>query len=223
MNGYASMPERLADLGSSILKTVRVTRGWLAQWGMIACLLAAWGCPSPGPFIWVDDYLERSAPERHGYIITPGDTIQVRVFNQDQLTTKTKVRADGKVSLPLLNDVMAAGLTPVAFAQQLQERLKDFIKAPLVVVSLEEAHAQTIYVAGQVAKPGAYPLESNAGVLQALVSAGGLGPDADKDRIFVLRQAPQPVRIRFTYEQLTRLSGKAPKFHLEPGDVVVAE
>jgi polysaccharide biosynthesis/export protein len=179
-------------------------------------------CGPTGSYVWVDDY--RATPsEAPAYVIAVGDTISVRVFNEEQLSTRTKVRADGKVSLPLLSDVDAAGATPVAFARKLEERLKGFVKNPLVTVSLEETRPQVVYVAGEVPKPGAYPLDASPGVLQAIVNAGGLGPDASRDRIFVLRRDPQARRIRFTYRSLIQLAGAAPSFRLQPGDVVVVE
>jgi len=181
-------------------------------------------CKGPGEYVWVDSYTDRGDDRDGGYLIAPGDVIQVKVFNQDQLTTRAKVRADGKVSLPLVNDVRAMGLTPVALANEIQEQLKQFVKAPLVTVSVEESRPAVVYVAGEVAKPAPYPIESCSGVLQALVNAGGLTVNARLDRIFVLRQAhPAPMRIRFTYDDLTRLSGRAPNFQLRPGDVVVVE
>lgn len=181
-------------------------------------------CKGPGAYVWVDSYRDSATDRDGGYQISPGDVIQVKVFNQDQLTTKAKVRADGKVSLPLVNDVPAAGVTPVALAADLQVRLKEFVKAPLVTVSVEESRPAVVYVAGEVAKPAPYPLESSSGVLQAIVNAGGLTVNARSDRIFVLRQArPAPLRIRFTYDDLIRLRGRAPSFQLRPGDVVVVE
>jgi len=189
-----------------------------------ALATACMSCRGPGEYVWVDSYTDSGADRDEGYLISPGDLIQVRVFNQDQLTTRARVRADGKVSLPLVNDVPAAGVTPVALATHLQERLKEFVKAPLVTVSVEESRPAVVYVAGEVAKPAAYPIESCSGVLQAIVTAGGLTVNARSDRIFVLRQVrPAPQRIRFTYDNLTRLSGRAPTFRLRPSDVVVVE
>jgi polysaccharide export outer membrane protein len=187
---------------------------------ILAVLLAA--CAPTGPYLWVDDYLPPPT-EAKPYVIGIGDVIQVRVFNQEQMSTKGRVREDGKISLPLLNDVEAAGLSPVALAEQLQNRLKDFIKAPLVTVSLEEARPQVVLVTGEVAHPGVYPLEVGDGVLAAIARGGGLTPDADGDRIFVLRQQSPPTRIRFRHDALLKMIGKAPSFKLRQGDVVVVE
>jgi polysaccharide export outer membrane protein len=181
-------------------------------------------CSGPGKYVWVEAFDDGGEwePEKP-YALSAGDLIEVRVFNQDHLATKARVRGDGKITMPLLNDVVAAGLTPVALAANLQARLKDFINAPLVTVSLEETRPSTVYVTGEVAKPGVYPLDSAHGVLQALVNAGGLTEHATSDRIFVLRQAPWTARIRFTYDALTRLRGKAASFRLRSGDIVVVE
>jgi polysaccharide export outer membrane protein len=191
------------------------------------CILAAGvtlavACSGPGKYVWVDDYADTAQVEKP-YVIVPGDTLQVRVFNQDQVSTRARVRSDGKITLPLLDDVTAVGLTPVELGAQLRERLRPFIKDPLVTVAVEETGPPNIYVIGEVVKPGAYPLDRASGVLPALVNAGGLTQDASTDRIFVLRQAPSVVRIRFTYEALVRLAGKAPAFRLRPGDIVVVE
>ena len=180
-------------------------------------------CAPLGAYVWVDDFHPAPTPDRQSYLIAPGDMLQVRVFSQDQLTTRARVRADGKVSLPLLNDVEAAGLTPVALGQKLESQLKDFIKNPLVTVSLEEPKLQSVFVSGEVIKAGTYPLEAAPGVLQAIVNAGGLSLQATTDRIFVLRQGPTPLRIRFTYEALIHLTGDAARFRLQAGDVVVVE
>jgi len=176
-----------------------------------------------GSYIWVEDYHGPPA-DATAYVIGVGDTLQIRVFNQDQLsTTKAKVRADGKISMPLLNDVDAVGTTPTELGQKIETMLKGFVKNPLVTVSLEETRPQVVYVTGEVPKPGMYPLEATPGVLQAIANAGGLGPDASSDRIFVLRQTSPPVRIRFKYRSLVHESIDALTFRLRAGDVVVVE
>ena len=187
-----------------------------------AALAFAGACSGPGKYVWVDEYNaagEGDAP----YVIAPGDIIQIRVFNQDQVSTRARVRADGKISMPLLNDVTAAGLTPVAHADDLRKRLASLIRDPLVTVSFEEGAPASVYVTGEVTKPGVYPLDKTAGVLPALISAGGLTKEASNDCIFVLRQGPPVARIRFNYEALVRPGGKATAFRLRPGDIIVVE
>ncbi len=197
-----------------------MTRGLvLAVWGV----LATTGCASTGAYVPVDQYTEPAEAKPLGYVIQPGDVVQIRVFNQPDMSARARVRDDGKISVPFLNDVVVAGLTPNALAQQLQVRLKDFINAPVVTVSLEETRPFSVSVIGEVMKAGVYAIPSNSGVLQALAAAGGFSQYASRDRIFVVRDTPQPVRIRFTYEQLAHAEGKAGTFKLRAGDTVVVE
>lgn len=176
-----------------------------------------------GSSISVNDYQEPPDPPQTGYVIEAGDVLQIRVFTQPDMSARVRVRDDGKVSIPFLNDVKAVGLTPNALAQQIQTRLKEFINAPVVTISLEEARPFSISVLGEVNKAGVYALPPSAGVLQALAAAGGLTQYASKDKIFVVRETPSRARIRFEYEQLTQAGGKAAMFRLRLGDIVVVE
>lgn len=203
---------------------VRVcTRRRVTHAALAAALLALLGgCRHTGAFTWVDDVpVEPAVAE---YQIVRGDTLSVRVWGQDGMSARTRVRDDGKISLPFLHDVEVAGYTPPVLAQQLQTRLKDFLANPVVTISLEEPRPFTVSVMGEVSRPGVVQLErSNPGVLPALASAGGLTPFADRDAIFVLRPGNPPQRIRFRYEALTTTEGRAATFRLQSGDVVVVE
>ena len=181
------------------------------------------GCASLGQYTWVNDYSEPPAPVEKEYVIKPGDVLQIRVFNQEGMSAKAKVRNDGKISLPFLNDVTAAGHSPNTFAKELQVKLKEFIKVPVVTVSLEETRPLVVSVLGEVARQGGYQVEPGTGVLQLLASAGGLTELAHKDRIFVLRREPNAVRIRFSFDLLSRLDNRASSFRMQSGDVVVVE
>ena len=189
---------------------------------VVATALA--GCAgTSGSFVWAADYQEPPVPEQVGYIIQPGDVLQIRVFNQPDMSARAKVREDGKVSVPFLNDVVAAGSTPTELAKALQQRLKEFMNAPVVTISLEEARPFSVAVMGEVGKPGVYPVPQNSGVMQALAAAGGFTPYASRDKIFVLREKPSRARIRFTYEDLGQAEGKAATFRLRAGDTVLVE
>jgi polysaccharide biosynthesis/export protein len=181
------------------------------------------GCANLGQYTWVNEYPEPPAPVENEYVIKPGDVLQIRVFNQEGMSARAKVRNDGKVSLPFLNDVTAAGHSPNSFAKELQVKLKEFIKVPVVTVSLEETRPITVSVLGEVARQGGYQVDPGTGVLQLLASAGGLTELAHKDRIFVLRRDPAPTRIRFSFESLSRLDDRASSFRVKSGDVVVVE
>jgi len=189
----------------------------------VAALALVGACATSGPSIAVNDYQEPPEAPQSGYTIQTGDLLQVRVFNQPDMSTRVRVRDDGKVSIPFLNDVTVVGLTPNALAQQLQTRLKEFINAPVVTISLEEMRPLSISVIGEVTKGGVYALPAGAGVLQALAAAGGLTQYASRDRIFVIRESPERARIRFEFSQLTQAQGKAVTFRLRLGDIVVVE
>lgn len=190
--------------------------------------LAGAGCAHVGEHVWVDAYAEPTQP-KSAYFLSRGDVVFVRVWNQDGLSGRVRVRSDGMVSLPLVNDVEAAGFEPAAVAKKLQVKLKEFIVNPMVTVSLEDPAGLEISVMGEVARPGVYRVDQDPSVLKALASAGGLGPLASRDRIFVLRYGDKPgqplvpVRIRFSYEKLAHAEGAAARFRLRSGDVVVVE
>jgi polysaccharide biosynthesis/export protein len=186
--------------------------------------VALLGCYTPrGQFVEVDD---GSLIDESGYLISSGDVLQVRVFQQEAMSARVKVRGDGKVSLPLINDVLATGKSPALLAAELQLKWKDFINNPVVTVSLEESRPVVVSVVGEVVRPGVVTLEAGAGVLQALAASGGLTDFAHRDGLFVLRKVPAqpaPKRLRFTWEVLSRGEGAAARFTLQPGDVVIAE
>ena len=123
----------------------------------------------------------------------------------------------------MIGDVQAAGRSPSVLAEQIQSRLKAYINKPVVTVTVEETRPLAVPVLGEVARPGQYNLEKGAGVLDALAAAGGFTDFAHRDRIFVLRRQPALVRIRFTFEELSRGQGRAIAFRLQPGDAVVVE
>lgn len=194
---------------------------WLAPAALVLLFVAC--AHNPGNFVWVDDFPPPPPPDERGYVIAEGDVLYVKVFNQEHMSGRVKVRSDGMVSLTFLGDVEAAGYTPSVLAEQLQTRLKDLIVNPVVTISLEETRPVAVSVVGEVAKPGIYNLEPASGVLNALASAGGMTEYASRDRIYVLRQAKQLVRIRFTYEALAHAEGRAGTFRLQPNDIVVVE
>jgi len=194
----------------------------------VAALLALVSCKSVGEYVWVDSLPPSPKPTESEYVIGAGDVLGVRVWNQDAISAKVRVRPDGKISLPLVNDVEAARLTPLALSRRLELRLKDFVVNPLVTVVLEERRLIQVIVLGEVTKRGSFDLERGSGVLQALAVAGGMTENARSDQIFVTRSPAaggegKPQRIRFDYDALTRGTGRGATFRLEQGDVIVVE
>ena len=186
-------------------------------------LVGAAACAPSGPYIWADDYIAAVEKQpRQGYLLAVGDLVAVRVFGHEDLSVRERVRDDGKISLPILKDVDAAGLAPQALGDEVRARLKDYVNAPVVTVTVEESRPLVIPVLGEVTHPGQYTLEKGSGVLEALASAGGLTDYAHRDRIFVLRRQSPPVRIRTTFSGLSQ-GGRASALRLQPGDCVIVE
>jgi polysaccharide export outer membrane protein len=155
------------------------------------------------------------------YVIGPEDVLEVAVWKNEALTRTVPVRPDGKISLPLLNDVQAADLTPQRLREVLTKGYMAFVPEPEVSVIVREIHSVKISVVGLVKTPGRYELKSRATVLEALALAGGLTEFAKRDRIFVLRRrGASTVRLAFNYGRMLD-SGDEVNFVLEPGDIVV--
>jgi polysaccharide export outer membrane protein len=156
------------------------------------------------------------------YKIGAQDVLRIDVWKEDQLTRVAPVRPDGKVTLPLLNDVQAAGLTPMQLAGVISEGLKKYINNPQVTVTITEINSRRIYVTGEVTRAGAFPLLPNMTVLQALSSSGGFTQFARTKKIYVLRvEAGKQVKLPFNYKEV--VDGKKPEQNilLQPGDVIV--
>jgi polysaccharide export outer membrane protein len=156
------------------------------------------------------------------YKIGPQDVLRIDVWKEPDISRIAPVRPDGRISLPLLNDVQAAGETPTQLAATLTEGLKKFITNPQVTVSVSEINSRRVYVTGEVTKPGAFPLLPNMTVLQALSSSGGFSQFAKIKGIYVLRvEDGKQVKHPFNYKDV--VSGKKPELNilLQPGDVIV--
>ena len=164
----------------------------------------------------------RAATEDTNYKIGPQDVLDISVWKEPELTRVLPVRPDGKVSMPLLNDVQAAGLTPTQLASQITNSLKKFVTDPQVTVIVTQIFSQRVYILGEVGRAGAYPLLPEMTVLQALSSAGGLTPFGNGKKIYVLRQVNgQPQKYLFNYKDV--LAGKRAdeNIKLKAGDTIV--
>jgi polysaccharide biosynthesis/export protein len=156
------------------------------------------------------------------YKIGAQDVLRVDVWKETELTRTVPVRPDGKISLPLLNDVQAAGLTPSQLANVLTEGLKKFINAPQVTVTVSEINSRRVYVTGEVAHAGAFPLLPNMTVLQALSSSGGFSQFAKTKAIYVLRNEDgKQVKHPFNYKEVLAGRNQEQNIELLPGDVIV--
>jgi polysaccharide export outer membrane protein len=188
----------------------------LALLAVLALALIA-GCTGVG----VAPPTESSLPEGP-YKIGSGDNVGVRVWKNPELTVEVPVRPDGKISVPLLDDVQAAGLTADELKAVITEELAEFIAHPDVTVVVLTTMSKRAYVVGAVVRPGPVPLSTRLRVLDAISMAGGLGPFADAGNIQIIRYLEnEEVIYRFDYDDY--VDGKAPgtNIALEPGDTIV--
>jgi polysaccharide export outer membrane protein len=156
------------------------------------------------------------------YKIGPQDVLRIDVWKEPEISRTTPVRPDGRISLPLINDVQAAGLTAAQLAAVISDGLRKYITNPQVTVGVSEINSRRVYVTGEVTRPGAFPLLPNMTVLQALSSSGGFSQFAKLKSIYVLRtEDGKQVKHPFNYKEV--VSGKKPELNiqLQPGDVIV--
>jgi len=155
------------------------------------------------------------------YIIGAEDSLQVTVWKEPTLSGTFPVRPDGKISLVLLGDMPAAGLTPMQLGDNITERLKKYIQDPSVSVVVAAVNSQRIFVVGEVPRVGPVVMTPGMTPLQAISSAGGLTPFASPKRIYVLRgEAGKQQKIPFNYKQALKGDSKQ-TFALLPGDTIV--
>lgn len=159
----------------------------------------------------------------NAYQIGLGDVLEVSVWKNPELSVTVPVRPDGRISVPLLGDVQAAGLTPLALKAALTDGYKEYITAPGVSVVVKEIHSRKIYVTGEVAHPGTYDLEPRGKLMQALALAGGLTPYA-KGRVVLLRDGHdgrQEKRMEVALKSIINGTKPEDNLLLQPGDTLV--
>jgi polysaccharide export outer membrane protein len=160
-------------------------------------------------------------PQSEAFRIGPEDVLDVQVWKNADLSRVVPVRPDGMISLPLVNDIRAAGLTPVELRQQITQRLAEFVPSPEVSVIVREVHSVKVAVLGAVRMPGHYEVKSSATVLDLIARAQGLTEFADRGRIVILRQnGSETRRIPFNYRKLAEGSDQD-NFFVQPGDIIV--
>ena len=163
-------------------------------------------------------FISQAGPE---YVIGPEDVLHIAVWKENDLTTTLPVRPDGKISLPLLDDVQAAGLTPKRLADSVTEKLRKYIADPRVTVVVTAINSKRIYLVGEVLHAGATPMLPNMTVLQALSSAG-LNQFANTKRIYVLRTVNgKQQKLPVNYRKLVKGEEIEQNYILQPGDTIV--
>jgi polysaccharide biosynthesis/export protein len=154
------------------------------------------------------------------YKMVVGDKLRVEVYKDPQMSQSLQIRPDGKITLPLVGDVAAAGKTPAALRDTLTTSLKDFITNPVVTVIVIEAQPQTVSVIGEVNAPGTHPVKAQTTVIEALAMAGGFKDFANTKNITIQRSTPTgTTRIKFNYKDAIKSETK--QMCVQPGDVII--
>jgi polysaccharide export outer membrane protein len=156
-----------------------------------------------------------------GYVIGPGDVLSIDVWKEPEMSKQVSVRLDGEVSLPLIDDIEAAGLTCTELRKQLEEKYKDFVDVPEVSVTVIESRSKRIYLLGKVARPGEYPMQKNMTIVQAISLAGGLAQWADSSDIKLIRKIKGTEKtFRVDYDAIVAGEDLAQNVQLQPDDTI---
>jgi polysaccharide export outer membrane protein len=156
------------------------------------------------------------------YVIGPEDVLYIQVWREEALTRTVPVRSDGMISLPLINEVEASGLTPLQLKERLTEKFKNFIDNPNVTVIVTEANSFKVFVTGQVRNPGVYRLRTETTLLQIISLAGDFTNEADPKKIVIIRREHgEDKRLEVNYWEIIDGVNLGSNYVLRPGDTVV--
>ena len=156
------------------------------------------------------------------YVIGPEDVLTIVFWREKDLSSDVVVRPDGRISLPVLQDVHASGLTPEQLRDSLTKTAERYVEDPNVTVVVKEINSRRVFITGLVAKPGPYNITSPMTVLQLIAFAGGLLEYADEEHILIMRvEKDTPVSYRFNYKEITRQKNLKQNVLLKPGDTVI--
>jgi polysaccharide export outer membrane protein len=179
---------------------------------LVACLLCIWPWTSPS----------MAETESPSYTIGPNDLLNIYVWKEPELTQDVIVMSDGRITFPLIGEILAEGETVTTLKEAITEKLKDYVTAPEVTVIVRESRSRRVYTLGKLNRPGPYPLEADMTVIQALSTAGGFAEWADTKNILIIRRIGKRERqLRFDYEGF--ISGKKVEENivLQPNDTIV--
>ena len=163
-----------------------------------------------------------SVPLPPGYVIGPEDVLDVMFWRDKDMSAEVAVRPDGRITLPLINEVQAAGLTPEQLREQLMTAAAKYVVDPNVNVVVKAINSRKVFITGSVGKPGVYALTGPTTVMQLIALAGGLQEFADSKHIIVMRnESGRQVAIPFNYKDVLRRKNLKQNIELKPGDTVV--
>lgn len=164
-----------------------------------------------------------SSTSKSDYVIGPGDLLSINVLNEQDVSGKVPVRPDGMITVPLIGDVQAGGLTPDKLQSVIAKKLTDYVRAPAVTVVVEEMNSRHFNVLGKVQHPGAFVLNKPTRVLDALAMAGGFNEFAKTAKIYILRTQASgtTVRLPFNYKKVTAGDADQDNVQLQAGDTII--
>lgn len=164
-----------------------------------------------------------SSPHDNNFVIGNDDVLAINVWKEPEISRSIPVRSDGKISLPLVGEVQAAGLTPLKLEQAIAGRLTNYISEPEVTVIVQQINSQKFNILGQVNKPGSYVITNSATVLEGIAMAGGFRDFAKQKSIYILRQNPDGTQTRLPFNYKDVVKGVKPEQNvkLQPRDTIV--
>jgi polysaccharide export outer membrane protein len=166
--------------------------------------------------------IEKKSPPSSDYKIGPDDVLTIVFWEEKDLSTEVVVRPDGNISLPLLNDLRAAGFTPEQLRLRIVEEARQYVAEPSATVVVKQVNSRKVFIMGQVQKPGAYPLTGPTTVVQLIATAGGLADFASIKNILVMRsENGRQTPYRVNYKQILDLKNLSQDIELKPGDTVI--
>ena len=162
------------------------------------------------------------AADSDRYVIGSEDVLYIHVWKEETLSKTVSVRMDGKISMPLIDEIQAAGVTPLKLKEILTERLKEFVEIPTVTVIVMEANSFKVYISGQVKSAGVYRLRSETTLAQMISMAGGLGEWANKSKIIIIRKENgKEKRFTINYKKIVKGKDLNSNILLKSGDTII--
>ncbi|WP_348260814.1 polysaccharide biosynthesis/export family protein [Telmatobacter sp. DSM 110680] len=157
------------------------------------------------------------------FVIGNDDVLAISVWKEPELTKSIPVRSDGKISLPLVGEMMAAGQTPLQLEREITEKLKNFITSPEVTVIVEKVYSRKYNILGEVTKPGSYLLTADTTIMDAIAAAGGFRDFAKKTGVYVLRKSTDghETNLKFNYKEFLKGKNSAQNVKLQPNDTII--
>jgi len=169
------------------------------------------------------DVVASSKAHDENFIIGNDDVLAISVWKEPELTKAVPVRSDGRISLPLVGEMQAAGRSPLQLEQDITAKLKNFITTPEVTVIVQQVNSRKYNMLGEVTKPGSYPLVTSMTIMDAIAAAGGFRDFAKKTGVYVLRKNPDgsESHLKFNYKDFIKGKDSSQNIKLEPNDTII--